>query len=212
MTPILSQFYEKYLKDDDCPTFIREVSQRYSVVTIEKLTTSANIETRKAAVLALGFLADFQSNATLGKLIQDPDSVVRSMAEQAIQQAWFRVGTEEEQKELLSLERLNLRNEFEMVVRRASALIESNPDLAEAWNQRSIAYFNLLKFPKSIRDCYQTLERNPYHYPAAIGMGHCYLEINDTFNAIESFKRALVLNPGLTFLRAQINYLRKSLN
>ena len=134
------------------------------------------------------------------------------MAEQAIQQIWFRVGSDAEQKELLILERLNLANEFENTILRSTKLIRSNPDIAEVWNQRAIANFNRMRFSDSIKDCYETLDRNPFHYPAAIGMGHSYLEINDTFNAIESFKRALLLNPGLNFLRAQINYLKKSLN
>ena len=212
MTPLLGRLYQKYLQEDDCPSFIKEVSKHYTIGTIEKLTHCHDLNTRKAAVMAIGFLGDFESNSILGKLIRDPEPVVRSMAEQAIQQNWFRVGTEEEQRELLLLERLNLANEFEKVIKRSTRLIAANPEIPEAWNQRATAYFNLMQFTLSIKDGFQTLSRNPFHYPAAIGIGHCYLEINDTFNAIESFKRALSLNPGLTFLNAQINYLKKSLD
>ena len=212
MRPILTQLYENFLNDDDCPSFIKEVSRRYLISTLEKLTESGEALTRRGAVLALGFLADFDTNLTLGPLLKDANPTVRSMAEQAIQQIWFRIGSDAEQKEILILERLNLANEFENTVARSTRLIQSNPDLAEVWNQRAIAQFNLMRFSESIKDCYETLERNPFHYPAAIGMGHSYLEINDTFNAIESFKRALTLNPGLNFIRAQINYLKKSLN
>ena len=212
MRPILTQLYENFLNDDDCPSFIKEVSRRYLISTLEKLTESGEALTRRGAVLALGFLADFDTNLTLGPLLKDANPTVRSMAEQAIQQIWFRIGSDAEQKEILILERLNLANEFENTVARSTRLIHSNPDLAEVWNQRAIAQFNLMRFSESIKDCYETLERNPFHYPAAIGMGHSYLEINDTFNAIESFKRALTMNPGLNFIRAQINYLKKSLN
>ena len=212
MRPVLTQLYENFLNDDDCPSFIKEVSRRYLISTLEKLTESGEALTRRGAVLALGFLADFDTNLTLGPLLKDTNPTVRSMAEQAIQQIWFRIGSDAEQKEILILERLNLANEFENTVARSTRLIQSNPDLAEVWNQRAIAQFSLMRFSESIKDCYETLERNPFHYPAAIGMGHSYLEINDTFNAIESFKRALTLNPGLNFIRAQINYLKKSLN
>ena len=212
MRPVLTQLYENFLNDDDCPSFIKEVSRRYLISTLEKLTESGEALTRRGAVLALGFLADFDTNLTLGPLLKDANPTVRSMAEQAIQQIWFRIGSDAEQKEILILERLNLANEFENTVARSTRLIQSNPDLAEVWNQRAIAQFSLMRFSESIKDCYETLERNPFHYPAAIGMGHSYLEINDTFNAIESFKRALTMNPGLNFIRAQINYLKKSLN
>lgn len=212
MQPVLTQLYKKYLIDDDCPSFIKAVSQHYLIGTIEKLTTARQIMTRRAAILAIGFLGDYDSNHVIGNLLTDRNTTVRTMAEHAIQHIWFRTGTESQQKELLVLERCNLANEFSKTIKRATRLIDVNPGIAEAWNQRSIAHFNQMNFTEAIRDCYETLERNPFHYPAAIGMGHCFLEINDTFNAIESFKRALDLNPGLSFIRAQINYLRKSLN
>ena len=212
MKPLLHQLYEKYLSDDDCPSFIKSVSQSYLVGTIERLTTASSQMVRRASVLALGFLADYESNHRLGKVLQDPDTTVRSMAEHAIQQLWFRTGTDTQQKELLVIERLNLSNQFEKAIVRASCLITANPSIDEAWNQRAIAKFNLLRFTDSIKDCHQALELNPYHYPAAIGMGHSFLEIGDNFNAIDCFHRALNLNPGLNFVRAQINFLKKSLN
>lgn len=211
MNSVLCQLYEKYLGDEDCPSFIKAVSGQYMVGTIERLTVSESALVRRAAILALGFLADYESNAVLGRVLQDDDSTVRSMAEHAIQQIWFRTGSDGQQKELLVLERLNLANQFEKAIGRAGNLIKANPAIAEAYNQRAIAYFNLFRFRESIKDCHETLELNPYHYPAAIGMGHAFLEINDTFSAIDCFSRALRLNPGLNFVRAQINFLKKSL-
>lgn len=212
MPPLLQQLYERYLKDGDCPTFVKEASRRYTVGTLEKLALSADPKARQAAVMALGFLGDYHSNPILGQLIRDGDPVVRSFAEQAIRRNWFRVGTEPEQRELLRLERLNLTSEFQTVVRRSTRLIESNPELAEAWHQRATAHFHLLRFTDSIKDGFQTLIRNPFHYPAAIELGNGFLEINDVYNAIESYKRALSIHPGLTFLRAQINFLKRGLD
>ena len=211
MNPILSDLYHKYLSDDDCPSFIKNTARHYMVGTIEKLTESSSRMTRRAAILALGFLGDYSSNTPLGQALSDPDATVRSMTEHAIQQVWFRTGNGAQQKELLVLERLNLAQQFDKVIDRSTRLIENNPDIAEACNQRSIAHFNLLLFPDAIRDCRETLKLNSFHYPAAMGMGHCYLEINEIAKAIDSFDTALGLNPGLNLVRAQINFLKKNL-
>src|SRR2546422_444778 len=85
-------------------------------------------------------------------------------------------------------------------------LEELAPELAEAWNQRAIAYFNMGRFTDSIRDCRQALELNPHHFGAAIGMGQCYLQLNDRTAALESFRRALKLNPNLEGVRAHVVY------
>ena len=63
----------------------------------------------------------------------------------------------------------------------------------------------------SIRDCRQSLEINPYHFPAATGMGKCYLQLGDRVAALEAFRRALRLNPGLEDVRAHVVYLQRAL-
>ena len=62
-----------------------------------------------------------------------------------------------------------------------------------------------------MRDCQQALERNPYHFPAAIGMGHCHLELFDAVAALEGFRLALSINPDMENVRAQVGYLQRTL-
>jgi len=80
-----------------------------------------------------------------------------------------------------------------------------------AWNQRAIACFELDLFEDAANDCQQTLELNAYHFAAAAGMAHCYLELNDAFAALECFRRALRINPDLEGIRAQVAYLQRTL-
>ena len=46
---------------------------------------------------------------------------------------------------------------------------------------------------------------------AAVGLGHCYLELSDAVGALEAFRRALRMNPDMEGIRAQIQYLERSL-
>ncbi|MEE9601685.1 MAG: tetratricopeptide repeat protein, partial [Thermoguttaceae bacterium] len=83
------------------------------------------------------------------------------------------------------------------------------PWFAEVWHQRAVAQFKLSNFSEAIRDCHQTLEINPYHFTAAAGMGKAYLRLDNHVSALQSFRRALRLNPNLDGIRAQVVRLAK---
>ena len=67
------------------------------------------------------------------------------------------------------------------------------------------------QYDAAIRDCHQALEINPYHFTAAAGMGQCYMLQDNPVAALEAFRRALRLNPGLEEVRAQVVRLQRSL-
>jgi tetratricopeptide (TPR) repeat protein len=96
-------------------------------------------------------------------------------------------------------------------MRRATELIREAPEIAEAWNQRAIAHFQLREFDESIGDCHATLERNPFHFGAASGMGQSYFELGYLQPSLAAFERALELNPGLDSVRRSVERLRASL-
>ncbi len=209
--PILLTWYERYVDERDEPLFAQAVAARYNTGTLQRLAQSSDRYRRRAAVLALGLLADYSSNAILGEALVDEDRGVRLLAEEGIRQLWARSGDRHQQKQLAEIMRLNDAGEFDKAVARASELLEQAPGLAELWNQRALAYFQLNRYSEAIRDCGRTLERNPYHFGAASGMGRCYLKLEDPISALECFRRALRLNPNLEQVRAQVVYLQKSL-
>jgi tetratricopeptide (TPR) repeat protein len=202
--PILSVIYEQYLENQDSTAFVNKVSKRYSPGTLERLARHEHREVRRAAVLALGFVGDYDSNHTMGRALFDDDRTVRMLAENGIRSIWTRAGSEEQRRALRVIIHLNATQQYEEAARRASRLAEKAPWFAEVWNQRAIAQFNLGHFTESIRDCHQALEINPYHFVAAAGMGQAYLELENFVSALESFRRALRLNPDLEAVRVQV--------
>lgn len=202
--PVLDTFYERYIEAENSAAFIRQVGERYSVPTLERLAESGDRMTRRGAVLALGFLADFESNGVLGNALRDRDRGVRTLAENAIRLVWCRIGTPSQRQELGAIIRLNNAQQFAEAIARASSLIDIAPWIAESWNQRAIAYFSTSKFLDAIRDCQQALEINPYHFGAAAGMGYCYVQLREHASAAECFRRALKLNPGMESARAKL--------
>jgi tetratricopeptide (TPR) repeat protein len=192
------------LEDQDSAGFIRDVSRAYTTGTLQRLAEHDVREYRRAAVLALGFLGDYEVNATMGRSLHDEDRTVRTLAENGIRAVWARSGDEAHRQQLATVVRLNAAQSFADAVTQASELINQASWLAEAWNQRAIAQFGLGDYVKAIRDCHQALELNPYHFAAASGMGQAYLRLGNPVSALESFRRALRLNPGLEGVRAEI--------
>ena len=209
--PLINDYYERYLDDQDSASFIKFLSERYTIPTLERLANSNCRITRRAAVLALGYVGQYESNPMLGRALIDPDRGVRLIAENSIRSIWCRAGNEIQRKQLNIIMRLNASNQHREAIELATDLIEKAPWFAEAWNQRALAYFTVGCYEKSIRDSHQALEINPYHFAAAVGMGRCYLEMDAAAGALESFRRALRLNPSLENIRAQVMFLGRTL-
>jgi len=209
--PILTEMYARYLDDENSAAFIAAVSQRYSIGTLERLAEYGRIASRRAATLALSLVGSYDSNAVLGRALQDRDRCVRLIAENGLRDLWMRDGNQEQQSRLKVLVRLNSSQQFTAAVDGATELLQEAPSLAEAWNQRAIAYFHLDRYEESASDCHQALELNPYHFGAAVGMAHCYLELNDAYAALECFRRALRLNPDMEEIRVQADQLGRML-
>jgi tetratricopeptide (TPR) repeat protein len=209
--PALHTVYREYLVSQDLDAFADQVAARYTVGTLARLTVTGDRMARRAAVLAVGRIADFSSNAVLGRALTDDDRGVRMLADNGIRLLWCRIGNDQEQARLDDVIELICARRFQAAIDGATRLIARAPGVAEAWNQRAIALYNLGRFAQSIDDCQQALEYNPYHFAAATGMGHCHLKSNDRLSALECFHRALALNPGLEGVRAHVQYLQRTL-
>jgi tetratricopeptide (TPR) repeat protein len=203
-TPFLLALYRQYLDHQDSAGFISKVAQCYTPGTLQRLAQNCDRQVRRAAVLALGFVGDYTVNHTVGRALLDDDRTVRMLAENGIRALWTRAGNQHQRQELENIFRLNAARQYKEAVRRASELIDEAPWFAEAWHQRAIARFNLSQFVESIRDCHQALEINPYHFLAATGMGQAYLQLENYVSALESFRRALRLNPNLEGVRVHV--------
>lgn len=202
--PHLAICYQAYLDDHDSAGFISKVSQSYTQGTLLRLSEHESPQVRRSAVLALGFLGQYEVNPAMGRALLDEDRTVRMLAENGIRNVWTRSGSQEHRRQLEVVIRLNSAHHHKKAIERATELVEKASWLAEAWNQRAVAHFALGHYTESIRDCHQALEINPYHFAAASEMGHAYLETSNPVSALESFRRALRLNPGLENVRVQV--------
>ena len=207
--PMLDLLYQQYLTDESSAGFIHAVSTKYSIGTLERLARFGSRLTRRASILAIGFLGDFTSNDLMGNALVDRDRAVRLLADHGIREIWQRQGTDSQQQMLQSLYRMNAQSRIVEAIDVSTTLINLNPNLGEAWNQRAIAYCAQGEFEAGLEDCQETLNCNPFHFPAAMGLAHCYMHLDDAFAALEAFRLALKINPDLEGVRNHVSHLER---
>src|SRR6266567_4189063 len=120
-SPVLSELYQQYLADRDTAAFIHRTTSRYTVATLARLAAVGERMVRRAAVLALGYLADYESNATLGRALNDADRGVRLLAENGIRAVWCRIGNSNQRQRLVRVMSLNNAQQAIAALREATA-------------------------------------------------------------------------------------------
>jgi tetratricopeptide (TPR) repeat protein len=209
--PLLVAIYRQYLADKDGDAFSRRVAAQYLPGSLERVLANGPRAARRAAALALGLLADYRSNAALGHALCDDDRTVRLLAETAMRAVWCRDGRPAIRKRLASVIQFNGQRKHREALASADELIARAPELAEAWNQRAIAQFGLQQYLPAVRDCQRAVQLNPFHFGAMAGMGQCYLRLGNEPWALESFRRALAVNPELDGVRSSIGMIERRL-
>lgn len=209
--PTIHQLYRRFLNREDSAGFVRAVSQIYTSATLHRLATGGDRLSRRAAILAISYLGGRESMHSIGHALQDSDRIVRLLAEDGIRAVWFRAGESNQMLKLQRVARLNSCGQFELAAELATQVINADLGYAEAWNQRAIAAYGMHDYYEAIADCQATLELNPYHFPAATGLAHCYLEMDDQSSALEAFRLALKIYPDSEYARSRIRQLIRSL-
>lgn len=128
-----------------------------------------------------------------------------------IWQQWLETDNSDAQK-LMSLG-IDMMNEqaWDDAVRVFSAIIEIEPEFAEAWNKRATVYYVMGKFDLSTSDVAETIRLEPRHFGALSGQGLIYLKTNRRQAAVKWFKRALGVNPFMDNIRISIEQLEQEL-
>lgn len=207
--PRLTSFYLDYLQHHDVAKMIRQAAEYYNQSTLIRLAQARQVDTRRAATLILGFLGDFCANEILGHLLHDDDRSVRLLAENSLKNIWPRDGSEDQRHALTEIMRHIGQQEYDEAIRIANILLEEAPLYAEARNQRAIALFALGEFQDSAEDSSIVLDLNPFHFGAAIGMAHAYLQMNDRDMAVVCFEHALQINPNLESVRRHLDRIQQ---
>ena len=127
--------------------------------------------------------------------LKDPEPQIRDQATEILWKNWFwqkgMTGMEQLKRSQLLIDEGKIEQAEELL----SQVIADHPDFAEAWNRRAVLYYLQQDFPRSIHDCLETLRLIPFHFGALHGLGLCYAAQGELKLAIETFTRALEIQP-----------------
>ena len=210
MISALERIYLQFLKDGDTAKLIDDVARRYTLSTLHRIAESGRVLSRRAAVLSVGWLGQFESNCVLGRALSDRDRGVRLTADASIREIWLRVGDHYLEGKLRTLARWNSCGRFLQVLGASDELFVTYGAVAELWHQRAVAQFGLAEFEGCLSDCLETLERNPFHFSAASTLGRCNLALDRIDDALSAFRQALAINPTLEHLRGMVRRLERT--
>jgi tetratricopeptide (TPR) repeat protein len=166
---------------------------------------------RRQGAEGLGDTGNMGDVPVLTQALRDPDSEVRTLAEQSLWRVWSRSGDPDADKALVKGVEEMQRGELAEAVQTFTDIIARKPDFAEAWNKRATAYYMAGDFDKSLADCDEVVKRNSVHFGALSGYGLIYLQLGKPAEALQYFERALDVNPNLAGIEQAVQTIRQFL-
>ena len=143
------------------------------------------------------------------KAAQSPQQVRR--IETQIWAHWFDTGSEEIDQMLRAGDIALSTGRFNRSYALLNGVIESRPDLSEAWNRRATLRYLMGDYEGSIADIDETLKREPRHFGALSGLGLCHLKLGNQEEALAAFERALIHHPHMPGVKRNVEQLHKLL-
>jgi len=136
------------------------------------------------------------------KIATDPFAV--QALEQGIWEQWTMV-PDPAQRQLMMRGIAEMgQQELQAAVVTFTRLIETAPELSEAWNKRATVHWLLGNFPASVADICETVKREPRHFGAYSGLGMIRAQMGEHARAAAAFELARKWNPHIVGLDAEI--------
>lgn len=165
------------------------------------------------AMLAANELAQNGGSSTMldtlfAKLQTATDPLAIQSLESAIWEQWIMVPDVAQRALMMQGIAEMQQRQLKASVETFSRLIETAPDVSEAWNKRATAYWLLGNFPASLSDICETIKREPRHFGAYSGLGMIRAEMGEYARAVAAFELARKYNPHINGIDAEIERMK----
>lgn len=99
--------------------------------------------------------------------------------------------------------------DYPAAIEHFSAVIDQDPDFAEAWNARATAFYMAGDFGPSVADIATVLTLNPRHFGALSGLALILEETGKPERALEVYRAALAIHPQMQGAAEAVERLEK---
>lgn len=128
-----------------------------------------------------------------------------------INRRWLRSGSDTADLLMTRARQAMRERDNALAVELLDRITTMQPDWAEAWNRRAVAFHRLGDPLAAMADIHRTVTLEPRHFSAWAGLGHILREAGDEAAALASYERALSLHPYMPRLEPLVEKLRRDL-
>lgn len=207
----LVELAKPYLKRDDKDGLARRLTDEWSPECLEPLLDSEDNDVVRVAVIGLGLIGQMAICRRLAALLHHSADLVSAAAEEALWSVWLRDGGAVGQAVLLRIAESIRAGRIENVVPMLTELIRARPMYAEAYHQRSQAYYLENSYQFALRDARRAFELNPWHFGALANQAHSLAALGRLPEALEKYGAVSELHPRMPGIRESIERLRERL-
>ena len=162
----------------------------------------------RTVVICLGLIGRYEHSRDLSVALHHDDYFVVKLAEKALWSIWFRASNRRGCACLQHAIKHIHRGEFERADRILDQILIEDSAFAEACNQRAVLYYLTDRFEHSIVACRRTLALNQYHFGAAAGLGHNFMQLGQYEEAEKAYHDCLNLHPRMEGVRQALRQTR----
>src|SRR5512134_2785674 len=99
--------------------------------------------------------------------------------------------------------------DLDLALQILDATVAMAPEEAEGWYLRAKVYYAQGKYDLALADLMRAVERDPKHYRALEDLGLVFDALGRKVEALETYRKALAVNPFLTDADTAVKFLEK---
>lgn len=161
-------------------------------------------EAIKIALIGLALKGTSDDISSILHHLRSKEAYLAGLAEHALWCIWFRASTPENNDALIEAVEAISRKHLGKALRLLEAVLNCDPEFAEAYNQLAAAQFLRGRYDLAILSGRETLSRIPEHFGALAGLGHSYAAIGRYARATQYYHQALRIHPHLHGIRQAV--------
>lgn len=198
-----------YLRRGDMDALAEKLCEEWSPECLGPLLSSEHRQVAQTAAACVGLIGDMSMAASVAELLHHEDECVVAAAEDALWSIWFRAGGPAAQTVLTGIARAIQTGDRDTVVPKLSALIRAHPSYAEAYHQRSQAYYLQNSYYLALRDARKAHALNPLHFGALANQAHALVGLGRPREALRVYRQVLRLHPTMPGIREALGHLQR---
>ncbi|MEK6644806.1 MAG: tetratricopeptide repeat protein [Planctomycetota bacterium] len=200
-----------FLDRNDPDSLSEQLQLHWSPECLKLLLDEKEERVVETAATCLGLIGDMSAANALAYLLHHDSPTVIEAAENALWHLFFRDGGPLGQAVLYRISESIKSQQCENATALLTELIRVHPTFAEAYHQRSCAYYFNNEYTSALRDARRACELNPLHFAAWTMVAHAHSAMGRFTEALSAYREALRIHPNLAGVRATMHEVREKL-